>query len=346
MNNPIYSMVKLDTDAIMASVDLSALAGKSVLVTGASGLLGTYFMACLGESVRRGDGPASVNAILHSTPQPELLQFSNFAGAEILQLDLADSRSLRDLGCYDYVIHAAGYGQPGRFMEDQLKTIRLNTNATLSLFNHLSSDGHFLFLSTSEVYSGLSNPPFNEEQIGSTNTTHPRACYIEAKRCGEAICNIQREKGVHASAARLALAYGPGTKPGDRRVINAFIERGIRTQKVSLQDMGSAKRTYCYVADAVEILWNILLYGTQSIYNVGGESRTTVAELATLIASILQVPAVFPQHSAELAGAPDDVHLDMTRVRQEFGKHHYVSLQEGLERTVAWQQALYANTSN
>lgn len=343
MADPLVSIIRDDVDAILQAVDLSALAGKSVLVTGASGLLGTYFMACLGTLAERGTGARAVTALIHSELPAHLAPFFRFQGAITLAMDLSDSRSLANLGQFDAIIHAAGYGQPGRFMEDPLKTIRLNTHATLSLFDHLAEGGHYLFLSTSEVYSGLPTPPYREDQIGTTNTNHPRACYIEAKRAGEAICHIQRQRGIHASAARLALAYGPGTKRGDRRVINAFIERGIQTQQVSLQDMGTALRTYCYVADAVEILWHILLHSAESLYNVGGASRTTIADLARSIGGLLEVPVNFPAVAVALGGAPDDVRLDMDRVRREFGKQNYVDMAEGLRRTVAWQRALYAD---
>jgi nucleoside-diphosphate-sugar epimerase len=211
----------------------------------------------------------------------------------------------------------------------------------MTLFEHLKVGGQFLFLSTSEVYSGLPNPPYKETQIGTTNTTHPRSCYIEAKRCGEAICNAYRTQGVYASSARLALAYGPGTKFADRRVINVLIERGLKEGKITLQDKGTAKRTYCYVSDAVEILWNIILYGKEPIYNVGGFSRTTIAELAMKIGNILNVPVDFPLNSHELGGAPDDVYLDMGQVNNEFKKYEYISLDNGLAKTIEWQKIYY-----
>ena len=122
---------------------------------------------------------------------------------------------------------------------------------------------------------------------------HPRACYIEAKRCGEAICNAFRQQGVKAASARLALAYGPGTREGDKRVLNSFIERGLKGA-ITMLDRGEAKRTYCYVSDAVELMWKILLHGREPVYNVGGTSKTTIGELACKIADYLHVPAVFP----------------------------------------------------
>jgi nucleoside-diphosphate-sugar epimerase len=342
MHDLTSTTIAQDARDILEAVDLSVLDGKSILITGASGLLGTYFISCLRELVARGRGPATTCAVMQSVVSPSMASLYCFSGATNVQMDLSDTGNIRDLGQFDFIIHAAGYGQPGRFMEDQIKTIKLNTNTTIALFKQLKPGGRFLFLSTSEVYSGLEAPAYREDQIGSTNTDHPRACYIESKRCGEAICKIYNQMGVYAASARLALAYGPGTRPGDRRVINVFMERGIRNGKIHLQDNGAARRTYCYVGDAVEILWHILLRGTRPIYNVGGNSRTTISELADRIGALLGVPVEYPLTNGTLDGAPTDVCLDMKSVEQEFGKRKYTNISVGLERTVNWQKSLYA----
>ena len=345
MDNQLISIIEKDACQIVSAVDLAEVKGKSVLITGASGLLGIYFLATMRVLADQGNGPQSVTAVVYSEVMSPLPSLLNFKGARVMQGDLTDLAFVQGLGKFDYVIHAAGYGQPGRFMEDRIKTIKLNTTTTLELFNALMPGGHFLFISTSEVYSGLPNPPYKEDQIGITNTTHLRSCYIEAKRCGEAICNAYRERGYKANSARLALAYGPGTKPNDRRVINSFIERGINQCVITLQDMGVAKRTYCYVSDAVEILFHILLRGTMPVYNVGGLSRTTVANLAQKIGKYLKIPVEFPKEVIELTGAPEDVYLNMELVRKEFEKTEFVSFDDGLSRTIEWQKALYTIVS-
>lgn len=263
-----------DVDSILSSVSEKEFNGKRVLITGASGLLGFYFTALFRRLCEMGGGPIKVDLVVHSAPIRVLSRLANFPGASILIGDLTNAEFLSKLEQYDYIVHAAGYGQPGRFMENQIKTIQLNTTTTIQLFNNLAIGGRYLFVSTSELYSGLSNPPFVEEQIGNTNTTHARACYIEAKRCGEAICNAYRKQGVAAVSARLALAYGPGTKANDQRVLNSFIQRGLTNGQIELRDMGKAQRTYCYVANAVEILFNIMRNGSHPVYNVGGISRT------------------------------------------------------------------------
>ena len=112
------------------------------------------------------------------------------------------------------------------FTKHKLDTIAVNTSFLLKLFKYLKPNGKFLYISSSEVYSGAT-PSHTEEMIGTTTPQHPRACYIEGKRCGEAICTAYREQGYYVKIARLALAYGPGTKAHDTRVINEFIEKNI-----------------------------------------------------------------------------------------------------------------------
>ena len=346
MLNRMHDLLKNDAIRVVENVDLTPLNNKSILITGATGIIGVNLVASLGALCTLGIGPSKVICAAHSPMTSLVDTVFDFPEATVVSGDLSKGIDfLRNHGPFDYIIHAAGYGQPGKFMADPVKTLQLNTSCTLALFDILNSQGSFLFISTSEVYSGLVKSPFKETQIGSTNTDHPRGCYIEAKRCGEAICNAQSTRGFAARSARVALAYGPGTKKNDHRVLNQFIQRALKDGAIRLQDLGEAKRTYCYVSDTVEILWNIMLYGEKSIYNVGGESRTTIGELAKLIGKITDVNVEFPEAEKDMSDAPEDVSLDMALVSDEFGKSCYVDLNDGLRATVSYQGILYNNYS-
>ena len=336
-------IIQQDARAITATLPLEKIAGRTVLITGATGIVGTYFLATLRELANGPYAPAKVFAVARREVPAHLQQMFAHPKFELLTGELHDPVFCRTLPTAGLVIHAGGYGQPGKFMENPLATLRLNTAATCELLDRLAPAGRFLFVSTSELYSGLPNPPFREDQIGTTNTDHARACYIEAKRCGEAICHAANRGGVAARAARLALAYGPGTRADDQRVLNTFIRRALTEQSIRMMDQGMAWRTYGYVADAVRIMWRILLEGREVVYNVGGNSRTTIRELAELIGRLAQVPVSFPAEAPgqALVGAPDDVRLDMSRFEREFGPLSYVPLEEGLQRTIAWQKCLY-----
>jgi UDP-glucuronate decarboxylase len=308
------------------------------------GLIGINIVASLRALCLKGNGPKSVVCAVNSEIENFNESIFNFSQAIVASGDLTKGVDfLKNFGDFDYIIHAAGYGQPGKFMADPVKTLKLNTSTTIELFELLKNNGNFLFLSTSEVYSGLDFSPHKESDIGSTNTYHPRGCYIEAKRCGEAICCAFNSKGFNARSARVALSFGPGTKKDDHRVINQFIQRALTENKINLMDMGEAKRTYCYVSDTVEILWNIILNGNMPVYNVGGMSKTTIAELAKLIGKLLSVDVFFPNIESTMSDAPLDVSLDMHSVHTEFNKDNYVDFQIGLSETIKFQEYLYKN---
>jgi len=240
----------------------------------------------------------------------------------------------------DIIFHCATYGQPTMFMENKISTLSLNTLTTTYLMDYWNPE-KFLFLSTSELYSGLASTDYREEQIGTTNTTHPRACYIEGKRCGEAICDAFRERGIDAKSIRLCLAYGPGTKVGDKRALNSFVEKALTQKKITLIDSGDSMRTYGYISDCVYMIWKILLEGKQSIYNVGGIYNISIRQMAELIGQIINVPIIIPETNNGLVGTPINTHLNLTRFFEEFGTTKFITLHDGLKRTIEWQKGLY-----
>ena len=219
----ITEIIRDDAKSIISRVDLSPLEGKFVVVTGATGLIGTYILACLDTF---GKCKTVLRFARHEPHpgQPSAHFCSKWAWT--IQ-DLSDPRfsNLGRWGWPDYVFYAAGYGQPAKFINNPLTTIGINTTGLTGLLTSMSAGGRALYVSSSEIYSGHTKPPFCEHEVGTTSPQHPRGCYIESKRCGEAICaayNLENRRN-KALAARVALAYGPGTKKDDDRAINQFI---------------------------------------------------------------------------------------------------------------------------
>ena len=95
------------------------------------------------------------------------------------------------------------------------------------------------------------------------------------------------------------------------------------------------------MSDAIEIMLNILYRGSRSVYNVGGDSRTTIVSLARSIGEVLNVPVELPSNLIPMSDAPEDVSLSLELIKQDFGKTSYLALSDGLRKTIQWQKRLY-----
>ena len=316
------------------------LNGKTILLTGATGLIGTHFLYAF-RDMYNNDIDLNVIAFGKSDPPEHLTELLHMPFVKYKKINLIDDTLPEYYKDIDIIIHAASYGQPERFMAYAEETILLNTSVTIELFKRLAKDGKFLFISSSEVCSGIYDVPIAEDMIGTTTPYHQRACYIEAKRCGETIVNTYRGDGIDAKSVRLCLAYGDGTRKYDKRVLNEFIEKAILNKEIKLLDGGQSIRTYCYAGDAVKMMLNILLKGTSPVYNVGGVSTFNIAHLASLIGQIMNVPYVLSSDRFTLGGSPSLVNISIQRYIDEFGDMNFVSIEEGLKKTIKYQQQLY-----
>lgn len=316
-------------------IDLIKLKNKSILITGASGLVGVNLLA----SIKPVQKEFNIKIYTWTNSNNEIFQ-EFFNDCEQIVCDITNINAFDNLPMFDYIIHASGYGQPLKFLTNKLKTIEINTVATMQLFKHLKLDGTFLFISSSEVYNGLFEYNLSEDKIGSTNTQHPRSPYIEGKKCGEVICGIYREKGYNVKVARLSISYGPYTKKNDSRVINSLINKGLLNDKIDLIDDGSSLRTFCYMDDVIEMLWNVMLHSKDFIYNVGGVETISILELANIIGDILDKPIEKAIINNELVGNPKLVNLSIDKYINEFGTKEFIPIKVGLLETIKWQEKL------
>lgn len=321
------------------------LANKKILITGATGLIGLHLVKSI-ISIKQNN---KLVCIFNSEIDPKIRPLFNDNNVSCIPYDLTELhwKYLNEFVTeFDIIIHAAGYGQPNRFTTNKIKTISLNTEITRRLFDHLKPGGTFLFCSTSEIYSGLEKNNISEDDIGVTQPDHPRSCYIEGKRCGEAICHAIKDQypdnHYNIKIARISLAYGPGTRANDARVLNNIIQKAIQNNKIELLDNGSAIRTYGYITDITEMLLNIMLHGKYITYNIAGQSQLSILELATKVASLTNSPLIVPESTNGLIGNPKNVNLCLDRYTTEFNKSDFIDIDTGLKKTIEWQRFLYA----
>lgn len=330
-----------DCSKIAEKIAWDEIDGKDILITGASGLLGTWLLYTL-YALRRAGGvfPRHVYAVIHHAIPEYLKVLEHVDGFRFIHGSLEDYAFSQSLPDADFIIHAGGYGQPLKFLDKQMEALKINIQAMFSLVDKLRSGGKLLFISSCSVYSGGQKDEYAETDIGYTNTDHPRICYIEGKRCGEAVCNICRNNGIDAKAIRLSFTYGPGVRRGDARAMYSFIEKA-RAGDIHMLDDGSVCHPYCYIGDAVEMLWNAFLHGKEGCYNIASREEHTIREVAELVAAHYGVNVCVPENSSSVPGTSKREKICIDRICNEFPKTDFVPLAVGLQRTMNWYDMVY-----
>ncbi len=335
----MFNIITEDTKNLIKDKSCKYFKNKEILILGYSGIIGQYFVGFFLNLLNTKYSPKSI-ILVSKNLTPKYLSFlKEIKKIKIIQKDIAKNK-LHIFKKYDCIIFSAGYGQPSKFLNDPIETINLNTTILNNFIGKLKPKGKFLYMSSSEIYNKNKDKNLSENNIGLTNTDDPRASYIEAKRCGETIINVQKiKKNIDAKSIRLCLAYGPGSKKKDGRVLYQFIERSIKDKNLIIQDSGLAKRKYIYILDAVKMMLNIMVFGKKTTYNIAGKETVTIKSLAKKIADVFKIKLQVKKRDA-LPGSPTDISLSIKRYEDEFGKINLTKLDDGLKKTVDWHKLL------
>ena len=264
------------------------LSGKSFLITGANGLIGSYLVDYL-DFVG-----ANVYAMSRSIEKLKK-RFQNKTNVKLIEQDLNEPINI-DIA-FDYVIHTASNSHPLAFSKDPVGTMKTNLFGTINLLEHIKNrGGKFLYLSSGEVYGNNIDHDFTEEDLGIVDTKIARSCYPESKRAAETLCvSYNAQYGVDVNVTRLCYVYGPTITDDNSRADAQFLRNALDNKDIIMKSKGEQKRTYCYVADAVSALLYILLNGENAqVYNIANpNSIVSVAQYAKTLADIAKVNLKF-----------------------------------------------------
>jgi len=198
--------------------------------------------------------------------------------------------------------------------------------------------------STSEVYGDPNIHPQTEEYWGNVNPVGPRACYDEGKRCAETLFfDYYRQHRLRIKVARIFNTYGPRMHPNDGRVVSNFVIQALKNQPITLYGDGSQTRSFCYVDDLVDGLIRLMASADDVTgpINLGNPEEFTIRELAEQIVAISG-----SRSKLEFRPLPEDDpkqrQPDISRARSVLGWSPKVRLKEGLEKTIAYFEAMLA----
>ena len=342
----------LERDALHIVAGLGVLnerlADRRILLTGAAGFLGSQFVhyfAGLNDSGRL-ERPCHLTA-LDTFQRGTPAWIEPLRGRSDIVFQSADI--VRDVAYApaDFIIHAASIASPIFYRRHPIETMDANVIGLRNLLDHARANPveSFLFFSTSEIYGDpdAAHIPTSEEYRGNVSCTGPRACYDESKRYGETLCvNFWRAHQLPVKIARPFNNYGPGLKITDRRVLPDFFRDVMAGRDIELLSDGSATRTFCYVADAVEGYLRILLSSHNGeAFNIGTEEpEISMLDLAQLVIEVSgtrsKVTRAVSEDPHYLTDNPNRRCPTIAKARRLLDYNPRIALREGLERTYAY----------
>ena len=350
-------MVKdADIQEIFESLEpsLNKMLGKTVLITGAAGFLGRYFMSLLTFTNQKNiKNPIIIVALDSYITSGKPFGHNIIRDDQNVEWINGDASIGAQLpNHFDYIIHAAGIASPQHYRANPLLTIEVTVNVTKALLERAKLDkSRMLFFSSSEIY-GDPFPEFvptQEDYRGNVSTRGPRACYDESKRLGETLCWIyQTYFDVHVSVARPFNVYGPGMMPKDYRVLPNFAAEIAKNNPLKIYGHGKQTRTFCYITDAITGFMKILLDAKEpDVFNVGNPTpEVSMIELADTIKKILgseikvelsSYPSSYPEDE------PNRRCPDITRISTTLSYKPKVTLDDGLKRFFEWTALNYTS---
>lgn len=278
------------------------LAGKTVVISGATGLLGRFLIDVLMQKNAAENLGCSVIALGRSTFKAKQTFAAHWPDPLFSFVECQINSGEIPLECEsaEYIIHLASNTHPVAYATDPIGTITTNVIGT----NHLlrlavqKKTRRFLFASSVEVYGENRGDceVFDEAYCGYIDCNTLRAGYPESKRTGEALCQAYiKQENLDVVIARLARSYGPTMLDTDTKALSQFLKNGIANEDIVLKSAGTQLYSYTYMADAVTGLLYCLLFGEEGeAYNIAdASSAITLKELAETIARASGTKVIF-----------------------------------------------------
>lgn len=278
MNNSIFEE---DIKNIINYFDMSVFDGKTILVTGATGLIGKL---CVKSLLNSGYN-TQVIALVRDEEKAKNI-FGESKRLTYLVQDI--NQRINTTRRVDYIIHAASTTSSKDFVEKPVETIYTAINGSRNVLEFAKNkrlEG-MVYLSSLEIYGVNEKENIKERDYGYIDILNPRSSYSESKKMVETMCiSYGTEYGVPVKIARLAQTFGAGVSISDNRVFAQFAKAIINKENIILHTKGETKRNYCYTTDAVRGIFTILTKGeNNNAYNVANEnSYCSISEMAHLL---------------------------------------------------------------
>lgn len=271
---------------------LNELEGSTVLVTGATGVIGKSIINRILEMNKKLNKKIQIIAYIRDAEKFRSIWENQCM--DNLSYIISDIRRMIEIEQeVDYIIHCASVTASKYFVEKPVDTINISLKGTENVLEFAKKKRvkKCIFLSSMEVYGVFDNDCRITEKDGGgiLDLSNVRSCYPESKRMCESMCvSYYYQYAVPTVILRLTQTFGPGVEYDDNRVFAEFARCIIEGRDIVLRTAGETKRSYLYTEDAVDAILIALLRGKSGeIYNVANKkSYCSIYEMATLVCQL------------------------------------------------------------
>ena len=326
----------------------TSLKGKTVMVTGGAGFIGSHLtqtLLSLGIAVVCVDNfhPYSDPAVKRATVK----QFSDTFGSlfTLAEVDITDKVAIQSVfkqhQPIEQVVHLAGLAGVRDSMSNPEAYIDTNINGTQTILDAMRAThvAKIVFASSSSVYGHRIDPPFREDQ----DISKPVSIYAATKAMGETLLYTYSHLwNIQAVCLRFFTVYGPAQRPD--LAIRLFTDHIDQNKPITIFGDGEQSRDFTHISDILQGIVSAMHYQDKpfDIFNLGESNTVSVQVLVDKLEALLGKKAI--RHYEPMP--PGDVPLTCADISKSAAKLNYVpkvDLQTGLTEFVQWYQQSYAS---
>lgn len=330
-------------ETISALPEIEELAGKSVMITGCTGLICSTVVDVLIRWNEAHDEKIKILAAGRSEEKVKtrFAQYTDEKWFIFVRYDAASTENYLSLSC-DYIIHGASNASPNKIVKEPVETMMSNFIGIKYLLDYAKDKGtkRVLYISTSEIYGRKEhNNPSKYDEYGWIDLLNPRSSYSIGKCAAETMCaSYFDEYGVESVIIRPGHIYGPTAVESDNRVSSAWAYDVACGKDIVMKSNGTQIRSYCYCLDSASAILKVLLYGTPvHAYNISNpESIINIRKMAEILAKSagVQLKMELPTETERKGFNPmSNSSLDSTELL-ELGWRGVFDAQRGFSHTV------------
>ncbi|MBI3321246.1 MAG: SDR family oxidoreductase [Candidatus Omnitrophica bacterium] len=303
-----------------------------VLVTGGAGFIGSHLCE---RFIADGHSVTCVDNFI-SGSEANIAQLVARKAVRLIRHDI--SKPLDVEGPLDGVLHFASPASPADYLKYPIQTLKVGSLGTLNALGIAKAKGaKFLLASTSEVYGDPQVHPQPETYWGHVNPVGPRGVYDEAKRFAEALTMAYyHEHAVDTRIVRIFNTFGPRMRLNDGRAVPTFISQALKGEPLTVFGDGSQTRSFCYIDDLVEGIVRFMGVTYHEPVNLGNPDERSILEIGKKILGYFNSTPSRIEFRPLPTDDPKQRRPDITKAKTLVGWEPRVSLDTGLQRTIAW----------